>query len=299
MSTPKSWKSRLTPTYRLSLCGATDGQGVQELERRSSIRSTRFTVRAPPNFNHIAYHATSGEGLRLIHFGSSFFSCSSLSFVRLAVPKQRGGKSTDIQDEGVQIAESHLNAQVKSHSESQSQSQIQPAREHQTLRTLDTAIKNPSLTETTSDRMDKDEEKEKEKEVEEMIVDEIEEFDRDPTPTPRPTLATKGRGEREVTPRPAEKARSGSQSQNQSRSQLQSRLQSQSQSQARSQARSKNVNHNNDDTTTTIVAPVPTRLPTETAQVQVPALASQFRPTRTRRERVSAARSFVDMGTLY
>jgi hypothetical protein len=58
----------LTPTYRLSLCGATDGQGFQELERRSTIRLTGFTVSASLNFSLIAFCATSGEGLRLIHF---------------------------------------------------------------------------------------------------------------------------------------------------------------------------------------------------------------------------------------
>lgn len=228
----------------------------------------------------------------------AFFSCSSLSFFRLAAPRQRGGKPTDIQDEGVQITESHPNPQTTSHSESQSQSQFQsqsqvrPNGKQQTLHTRESVHKTPAFTEVNSGGNDEDKEKEKEKEAEEMIVDEIEEFDRDPTPTPRPASTLKGRREREVTPRPTGKAAGGSQSQSQSRSQLHSGWQSH----ARSQARSENVNHNND---TTIVAPVPMRLPTETAQVQVPALASQLRPTRTRRERVSAARSFVDMGTLY
>jgi hypothetical protein len=231
-----------------------------------------------------------------------FFSCSSLSFFRLATPKQRGGKPTDIQDEGVQITESHPNPQIKSHSESQSQShsqsqsQVRRNGKHQTLHTLEPAHENSAFTEENSGGKDKDKEKEKEKEAEEMIVDEIEEFNRDPTPTPSPASTLKGRREREVTPRPAGKAAGGSQLQSESQSQLQSRFQPQSQSQARSQARNKNADRNND---TAIVAPVPMRLPTETAQVQVPALASQLRPTRTRRERVSAARSVVDMGTLY
>jgi hypothetical protein len=232
-----------------------------------------------------------------------FFSCSSLSFFfRLATPKQRGGKPTDIQDEGVQITESHPNPQIKSHSESQSQShsqsqsQVRRNGKHQTLHTLEPAHENSAFTEENSGGKDKDKEKEKEKEAEEMIVDEIEEFNRDPTPTPRPASTPKGRGEREVTPQPAGKAAGGSQL----RSQLQSESQSQSQSQARSQARNKTANHdNNDDTTTTIVAPVPTKISSQAAQVPVPALASQLRPTRTRRERVAAARSFVDMGTLY
>jgi hypothetical protein len=254
-----------------------------------------------PNFGLTAFYTTSGKETRLTHFAIFlFFPCSSLFFVRIAAPKQRGGKSTDIQDEGVQITESHPDPQTKSHSESQSQSdsqsQVRPNGKHQTLHTLDTTIKNPVPSEVTSGGKDNEKEKVKEKAEEEMIVDEIEEFDRDPTPTPRPASTPKGRREREVTPRPAGKARSGSRLQSQSQSQLQSRLQSQSQSQARSQARNKDVNRNNDGAA--IVTPVPTKLSSQAAQVPVPALASQLRP-RTRRERVSAARSFVDMGTLY
>jgi hypothetical protein len=256
-----------------------------------------------PNFGLTAFYTTSGKETRLTHFAIFlFFPCSSLFFVRIAAPKQRGGKSTDIQDEGVQITESHPNPQIKSHSDSQSQSQsdsqsqVRPAGKHQTLHIRESVHKTPALGETLGGGKEKEKEKEKEKAEEEMIVDEIEEFDRDPTPTPRPASTPKGRREREVTPRPAGKARSGSRLQSQSQSQLQSRLQSQSQSQARSQARNKDVNRNNDGAA--IVTPVPTKLSSQAAQVPVPALASQLRP-RTRRERVSAARSFVDMGTLY
>ncbi|KAH8083706.1 HORMA domain-containing protein [Filobasidium floriforme] len=218
---------------------------------------------------------------------------SDLQDSQIAAPKQRGGKPTDIQDEGVQITESHPNPQIKSHSDSQSRSQsdspsqVRPNGKHQTLHTREPVHQTPALTEENNGGKAKEKEKEKvkEKEAEEMIVDEIEEFDRDPTPTPRPASTPKGRREREVISRPAGNAAGGSQ------------LRSGSQSQARSQAGNKDVNRNNDGAA--IVTPVPTKLSSQAAQVQVPALASQLRPTRTRRERVSAARSFVDMGTLY